>query len=355
MRRRTRPVRVGALTIGGDAPITVQSMTKTDTRDVAATVRQINALAEAGCELVRLAVPDMEAARALGDIKRQTNLPLVADIHFDYRLALEALRQGVDKLRLNPGNIGGRERVEAVARAARERGVPIRIGVNAGSLEADLRDGRPRAEAMVDSALRHAAMLEEADFHDIVVSLKASDVPTTIAAYRLMASRCDYPLHLGVTEAGGEATGLVRSALGIGALLLDGIGDTLRVSLTADPLAEVRAGYEILRAAGRRSVGPEIIACPTCGRTEIDLRGLLARVEAELVGVRAPVKVAVMGCAVNGPGEAREADIGVAGGRGGGVIFRHGEIVRRADEGELVAAFLDELRRLLRERTAQVP
>ena len=348
-------MRVGALTIGGDAPITVQSMTKTDTRDVAATVRQINALAEAGCELVRLAVPDMEAARALGDIKRQTNLPLVADIHFDYRLALEALRQGVDKLRLNPGNIGGRERVEAVARAARARGVPIRIGVNAGSLEADLREGRPRAEAMVESALRHAAMLEEADFHDIVVSLKASDVPTTIAAYRLMAGRCDYPLHLGVTEAGSEASGLVRSALGIGALLLEGIGDTLRVSLTADPLAEVRAGYEILRAAGRRSVGPEIIACPTCGRTEVDLRGLLARVEAELVGVREPIKVAVMGCAVNGPGEAREADIGVAGGRGGGVIFRHGEIVRRADAGELVAAFLDELRRLLRERAAQVP
>lgn len=355
MRRRTRPVRVGALTIGGDAPIVVQSMTKTDTRDVAATVSQINALAEAGCELVRLAVPDMEAAQALGEIKRRTHLPLVADIHFDYRLALEALQQGVDKLRLNPGNIGGRERVEAVARAARERGVPIRIGVNAGSLEADLRDGRPRAEAMVESALRHAALLEEVDFHDIVVSLKASDVLTTIAAYRLMAARCDYPLHLGVTEAGSEASGLIRSGLGIGVLLLEGIGDTLRVSLTADPLAEVRAGYEILRAAGRRSVGPEIIACPTCGRTEIDLRGLLARVEAELAGVREPIKVAVMGCAVNGPGEAREADIGVAGGRGGGVIFRRGEIIRRVEAGELVEGFLAELRRLLRELGADNP
>lgn len=349
MRRATRAVRVGTLMIGGDAPVTVQSMTKTDTRDIDATVRQIDELTDAGCEIIRLAVPDMEAATALGEIKRRTRLPLVADIHFDYRLALEALRQGVDKLRLNPGNIGGRERVAAVATAAKERGVPIRIGVNAGSLQSDLR-GLPLPEAMVESALRHAAMLEDVDFHDILLSVKAAEVMETIAAYRLLAQRCSYPLHLGVTHTGSEASGLIRSGLGIGSLLVDGIGDTLRVTLTADPVAEVRAGYEILRATERRRVGPEIIACPTCGRTEIDLRGLLATVEAALADVRTPIRVAVMGCAVNGPGEARDADIGVAGGRGGGVIFRHGRILRRVEEEQMADSFLAELRLLLRER-----
>lgn len=349
-RQSTRQVRVGDVLIGGGAPVTVQSMTKTDTRDARATIEQIAGLADAGCEIIRLAVPDLAAAEALGEVKRHSRLPIVADIHFDYRLALEALRQGVDKLRINPGNIGSAERVAAVAAAARERGVPIRIGVNAGSLETDLLSMPSRPEAMVTSALRQAAVLEDHGFTDIVISLKASDVPTTIAACRLMAERSDYPLHIGVTETGSEFNGLVRSALGIGTLLLDGIGDTLRVSLTADPVAEVRAGYEILRAAGRRQVGPELIGCPTCGRTRIDLRTLLGTVERALAGVRTPLKVAVMGCAVNGPGEAREADIGVAGGSGTGVIFRHGEILRRVDEADLADEFLAELRQLLRER-----
>lgn len=350
MRRKTRQVKVGPVAIGGDAPISVQSMTKTDTRDVAATVRQIDELTAAGCEIIRLAVPDMQAAQALGEIKRHVRLPLVADIHFDYRLALEALRQGVDKLRLNPGNIGGRERVAAVARAAAARGVPIRIGVNAGSLEQDLCDGRPLPEAMVESAMRHAAMLEDVDFRDILLSVKAAAVLDTIAAYRLLAQRCDYPLHLGVTHTGSEASGLIRSGLGIGSLLIEGIGDTIRVSLTADPVDEIRAGYEILRAAGRRACGPDIIACPTCGRTEIDLRGLLATVEKALSGVREPITVAVMGCAVNGPGEARGADVGVAGGRGGGVIFRDGRILRRVAEAELAEALLGEVGQILAER-----
>lgn len=350
MQHMTRQVRVGNVLIGGGAPVSVQSMTKTDTRDVAATTAEIARLADAGCELIRLAVPDMAAATALGEIKRRSSLPIIADIHFDYRLALEALKQGVDKLRLNPGNIGGRERVAAVAKAAAERGVPIRIGVNGGSLESDLVAWPSRPAAMVESALRQAAVLAETGFTDILISLKASDVVTTIAAYRLMAERCDYPLHVGVTETGSEFNGLIRSALGIGTLLLEGIGDTVRVSLTADPVAEVRAGYEILRAAGRRHVGPEVIGCPTCGRTEIDLRGLLATVETALYGVLTPLKVAVMGCAVNGPGEAREADIGVAGGRGRGVIFRRGVVVRQADEAALATEFLAELRDLLNER-----
>jgi len=351
-RRAARRVMVGRVAIGGDSPISVQTMTKTDTRDVPATLTEIRRLAEAGADLIRLAVPDPEAVEALRALVRGSPVPLVADIHFDYRLAIGALRAGVQKLRINPGNIGGPDRVRAVAAAAKERGVPIRIGVNAGSLEDRLIDkyGGPTPEAMVESALGQAALLEDLGFTDIVISLKASDVRRTVEAYRLVANRCNYPLHLGVTEAGGLVPGTVKSAIGLGILLTEGIGDTLRVSLTDDSELEVRAGFEILRALDLRLTGPEIISCPTCGRCQVDLAKVVRDVEAGLRDLRFPVRVAVMGCAVNGPGEAREADVGVAAGKGGGLLFRTGRVIGRVSEGDLARALVEEVRRVAAER-----
>ena len=334
----SRQIHVGPLAIGGGAPVSIQSMTNTPTHDVEATLSQIRALAAAGCDIVRVAVPDEAAARAIGALKAGSPVPLVADIHFDYRLALIAAEQGIDKIRINPGNVGGADRVEAVANACRERGIPIRIGVNGGSLERDLlaRYGGPTPEAMVESALGHAALLERYGFEDICISLKASSVPVTMAAYRLMAQQYDYPLHLGVTEAGTPELGVLKAAAGIGGLLALGVGDTLRVSLTADPVEEVLAARQILKAIGLRREGPELIACPTCGRTQIGLIPMARQVEELLKGVDKPITVAVMGCIVNGPGEARHADVGIAGGRGEGVLFRKGEIVARLPEDRLV-------------------
>jgi len=350
MARVSRPVKVGNLVLGGGNPVRVQSMTKTDTRDVEATVAQIARLEAAGCELVRVAIPDREAARALGEIRRRVTVPLVADIHYDYRLALEALERGADKLRINPGNIGPRWKVEEVARAARDRGVPIRIGVNAGSLEREVEEAHGRtARALVESALRQAEVLESVGFSDIVLSLKASDVPTTVEAYREAASRCPYPLHLGLTEAGTAWAGAIRTAVAVGALLLDGIGDTLRVSLNADPVREVQAAWHILRAVGLRARGVELIACPTCGRCQVNLMEVASRVEEALAGVEAPLRVAVMGCVVNGPGEAREADVGLAAGRGKAVLFRKGERVRTVPAARMVEELLAEVRALLEE------
>jgi len=323
-------------------------MTNTDTRDVDATVEQIERLARAGCEIVRVAVPDETAARALSEIEERISIPLVADIHFNHRLALEAIERGVDKLRINPGNIGARARVEAVTKAARERGIPIRIGVNAGSLEKDLlaRYCGPTAAAMVESALRHVAILESLRFEDIVISLKASDVPRCIEAYRRMAEKVAYPLHVGITEAGTPRAGTIRSAVGIGAILAEEIGDTIRVSLTGDPCEEVYVGFEILKALELREHGPVIISCPTCGRTEIDLVGLAEQVEERLRTCDRPIKVAVMGCVVNGPGEARDADVGVAGGKGVGLLFRGGKVLRKVAEEELLDALMEEVERL---------
>lgn len=334
--------------MGGDAPIVVQSMTNTDTRDVAATVTQIRELAAAGCEIVRVAVPDAAAAEALQAIRREVGVPLVADIHFDHRLALAALDAGVDGLRINPGNIGGRDKVKAVVRRAAERGVPIRIGVNAGSLDRRIlaRYGGVTAEAMVASAREHIAILEDLGFRDIKVSLKASSVPLTVDAYRLLAREVDYPFHVGVTEAGTLRGGLVKSAVGIGILLAEGIGDTIRVSLTAHPRREVWAAYEILRSLGLRRRGVELISCPTCGRCEIDVISIASEVEERLQHVTAPLKVAVMGCMVNGPGEAREADVGIAGGKGVGLLFRKGQPVRTVPASEMVAVLLEEVERL---------
>ncbi|MBQ6464642.1 MAG: flavodoxin-dependent (E)-4-hydroxy-3-methylbut-2-enyl-diphosphate synthase [Oscillospiraceae bacterium] len=328
-RKQTRQIRVGGLAIGGGAPIPVQSMCNTKTWDVEATAAQIAALQAAGCELVRLAVPDVRSAEAISAIKERTELPLVADIHFDYRLALLCAERGIDKIRINPGNIGGEEKVRAVAEACRKRGIPIRIGVNAGSLEQRLLEkyGHPCAEALVESAADHAALLEKFGFEDICLSLKCSSVPLTIAAYRLASERFDYPLHLGVTETGTAWNGTIQSAVGIGTLLSEGIGDTIRVSLTADPVEEVRAGIAILKAAGLRRGGVKFISCPTCGRTEIDLIGLATEAEARLQHVERDITVAVMGCVVNGPGEAREADYGIAGGVGKGLLFKKGRVV----------------------------
>ncbi|TYL12031.1 4-hydroxy-3-methylbut-2-en-1-yl diphosphate synthase [Moorella thermoacetica] len=353
--RPTRRIQVGKVAIGGGAPISVQSMTNTDTRDITATVAQIRRLAAAGCEIVRLAVPDQEAALALAKIKAQVEIPLIADIHFDYRLALAALEAGVDGLRLNPGNIGGPERVKAVVKEAAARRVPIRIGVNAGSLEKEVlaAHGGVTAEAMVASALKHIRLLEDLDFREIKVSLKASEVPLMLAAYRLMAEKVDYPLHLGVTEAGRGLEGAVKSAVGIGILLAEGIGDTIRVSLTGDPVQEVIAGFAILRALGLRQQGIELISCPTCGRCQLDLDAVAARVQEELRGIKQPLKVAVMGCAVNGPGEARQADVGIAGGPGFGLLFRHGRPVRKVKEEDLARALVEEVKRLAAERREQ--
>ena len=334
----TRQIHVGSVPVGGGAPVSIQSMCSTPTADVAATVEQIKALTAAGCDIVRVAVPDLDAARAIGAIKAQISIPLVADIHFDYRLALEAAEQGVDKIRINPGNIGGPDRVEAVAKACKERHIPIRVGVNGGSLEKDLlaKYGGPTPEAMVESALRHIRLLERYGFEDVCVSLKASSVPVTMKAYQLMAEKYDYPLHLGVTEAGTARMGELKAAAGIGGLLALGIGDTMRVSLTADPVEEVYAARRILKAIGLRKDGPELISCPTCGRTKIDLIPMARQVEELLKDVRKDITVAVMGCVVNGPGEARHADVGLAGGDGEGVLFKHGEIVKKVPEDRLV-------------------
>ena len=353
-RKITRQIHIGAVAIGGGAPVSVQSMTNTKTQDAQATVRQIEALAAAGCDIVRLAVPDKEAAANIGKIKAQTTVPLVADIHFDYRLALQAIEQGIDALRLNPGNIGGAENVRRVAEAAKARGIPIRIGVNAGSLDKRLlaKYGGVTAEALVESALEHVRLLEEQDFHDMKISLKAHDVPLTLAAYRLMSERCDYPLHLGITEAGTVRSGIIKSAVGIGALLAEGIGDTLRVSLTGDPIVEVRVAREILKSLGLRDYGPTLISCPTCGRTAIDLPSIAERVEERLSGIARPIQVAVMGCVVNGPGEARGADVGIAGGKGVGLVFRKGEIVRQVKEEELVEELFREIDSILEEEQA---
>lgn len=350
-RKKTRRVYIGSVPVGDGAPVTVQSMTNTPTADVAATAAQIRALTAAGCDIVRLAVPDMAAAKALGEIIRAVEVPLVADIHFDYRLALEAIRQGIAALRLNPGNIGSAERVRAVTQAAKAAHIPIRIGVNAGSLDKALlaKYGRPTASALVESALQHIRLLEAEDFHDIKISLKAHDVPLTLAAYREMSAAVDYPLHLGITEAGTPQSGKIKSAVGIGALLAEGIGDTIRVSLTGDPIIEVQVANEILKALGLREYGPTLIACPTCGRTAIDLPRIAAAVEARLAEVQRPLQVAVMGCIVNGPGEAREADVGIAGGRGEGLVFRKGEIVRRVPEDRLVDELFKEIEALLEE------
>lgn len=347
-RRISREVKIGTLRIGGKQPIRVQSMLNVLPDDIAGNVQQAVQLQQAGCEIIRLAIPNTAAVPLIPAIKREVSVPLVADIHFDYRLALDCAAAGIDKIRINPGNIGGQDRVQQVAAACRAKGIPIRIGVNAGSLEQDLLAsyGGPTAEALVESALRHAAMLEACDFYDIVLSLKASNVPRMVEAYTLAAHRCDYPLHLGVTEAGTLQNGLIKSGVGIGALLFAGIGDTIRVSLTADPVEEVKAGHAILKATGLRRGGPEVIACPTCGRTKIDIIRLANEVEQRLAGCQKEIQVAVMGCAVNGPGEAKEADIGIAGGDGVGLLFRKGEVVRKVPEAQIVDVLLEEIERL---------
>ncbi len=351
MRKNTKVINVGSVKIGGNNPIVVQSMTNTKTYDINSTVKQITALAEAGCDIVRVAVPKMEDAEALVAIKKQISLPLIADIHFDYRLALKALEAGVDGLRLNPGNIGKKEYVKAVVTAAKERNVPIRIGVNAGSLDQKilLKYGGITAEGMVESALEHIRILEENNFDNIKISLKAHDVPLTIAAYKLMADTVNYPLHLGITEAGTIKSGIIKSAVGIGALLAQGIGDTFRISLTGDPVEEVKVANEILKALNLREYGPVMISCPTCGRCNIDLAKIANEVEILLANIKKPIKVAVMGCVVNGPGEAKSADVGIAGGKGQGLVFRHGEIVRTVSEEQLVAELFKEINKIVNE------
>ncbi len=335
---------IGGVKIGGGAPVVVQSMTSTDTRNVEATVRQIHALEEAGCEMVRAAIPDEEAALALKAIRERISIPLVADIHFDHRLALASIENGADAIRINPGNMK-REKLPEVVRAAAERGIPIRVGINAGSLEKDLLEhyGGPVAEALVESALRNVRLLEDLGFTAIKVSLKSSDVPTMIEAYREISRRTDYPLHLGVTEAGTLLNSAIKSAIGIGTLLYEGIGDTIRVSVTGDPVPEVRIAYGILRALNIRAIGPDIVSCPTCGRCEIDLLSVAEEVERRVAGMREPLKIAIMGCVVNGPGEAAEADIGIAGGKRAGMLFKKGKPVRKVAEGDLVKALLEEV------------
>ena len=351
-RRHSRQVQVGTVKMGGKAPIVVQSMTNTHTDDVEGTLKQIQTLAEAGCELIRCAVPDMAAARGLAGIVARSPLPVVADIHFDYQLALAAIAAHVHGLRLNPGNIGGREKVEAVVAAAKPLNIPIRIGVNAGSLPKDLLEkyGHPTAEALVEAAWRHIKILEELDYRNIVVSLKCHDVPLTVAAYRLLAQQCDYPLHVGITEAGTVNSGIIKSAVGIGTLLAEGIGDTIRVSLTGDPVNEVKVAYSILKALNLREYGPTIISCHTCGRTRINLEKLALTVEKRLAEIKEPITVAVMGCVVNGPGEAREADVGIAGGVGEGLVFKKGQILRKVPEDQLITALFAEIQNILNER-----
>ncbi len=351
-RRMTRQLEVGSVKIGGNAPVAVQSMTNTKTSDPVATLEQIARLAEAGCEVVRCAVPDMAAAEGLKTICKESPIPVIADIHFDYKLALAAIDAGVDGLRLNPGNIGGNDRVAAVVEAAKKRNIPIRIGVNAGSLPKDLLEkyGHPTAEALGEAAWRHIRILEEMDYRNIKVSLKAHDVPLTLAAYRLMAAQCDYPLHVGITEAGTVNSGIIKSAVGIGTLLAEGIGDTIRVSLTGDPVREVKVAYDILKSLGLREYGPTLISCPTCGRTQINLEKLALEVERRLADITEPITVAVMGCVVNGPGEAREADVGIAGGINEGLIFRKGEILKKVAEEHIIDELFSEIDKILLER-----
>ncbi|WZL74882.1 flavodoxin-dependent (E)-4-hydroxy-3-methylbut-2-enyl-diphosphate synthase [Clostridiaceae bacterium 35-E11] len=345
IRKKTRTVLCGDVKIGGNSPITVQSMTNTDTRDVQATIRQIKRLEEVGCEIVRVAVPDMEAAYAIKNIKPNIKIPIVADIHFDYRLALQCIESGIDKLRLNPGNIGEINRVKEVVFKAKERSVPIRIGVNAGSIDKKIIDkyGKVNADAMVESALEHVKILEDLNFNDIVISLKASDIHLTLEAYRLMSTKVDYPMHIGITESGVIRSGTIKSSIGIGALLLDGIGDTLRISLTGDPVEEVEVGKEILKCIGLRNFGVKIISCPTCGRCQIDLIYLANRIEEKLKTVDKQITVAIMGCAVNGPGEAKEADIGIAGGKSSALLFKKGKIIGKIKEEEIEEVLLSEI------------
>jgi len=347
MRRISRQISLGGVSIGGGASVSVQSMTKTDTRNIDSTIKQIRSLENAGCQIVRLAVPDMEAAKALGEIKRNTNIPIVSDIHFDYRLALEAVEQGVDGMRINPGNIGSKEKIKAVVKAVKERSIPIRIGVNSGSLEKDIlkAHGSPTPQALAESALRHASILEDLDFRDIKISVKSTDVIKMIQAYRIIAGKTDYPLHLGVTEAGTPEMGTIKSSIGIGSLLSEGIGDTIRVSLTGDPVQEVKVGNNILKSLGLRNMGVELISCPGCGRLEIDLMKLVNDVEERVSNIEfpRPVKVAILGCVVNGPGEASEADIGIAGGRGKGMLYRDGKLVRSFREKDIVDELVKEI------------
>ncbi|MCX7711837.1 MAG: flavodoxin-dependent (E)-4-hydroxy-3-methylbut-2-enyl-diphosphate synthase [Clostridia bacterium] len=347
-RKKTKTIQVGDVTIGGHHPISVQSMTNTDTRDAEATIAQIKRLEEAGCDIVRVAVPDSEAAQSIKKIKKSIRVPLVADIHFDYKLALLSMENGADKIRINPGNIGDRERVRAVVEMAKERGIPIRIGVNSGSIEKPILEkyNGISPEGMVESALGHAAILEDLNFTDIAFSIKASSVPMTIAAYRLMSQKSDYPLHIGVTEAGTVYKGTIKSSVGLGCLLAEGIGDTIRVSLTGDPVEEIKAGIEILKALDLRTGGIEFVSCPTCGRCQLDLIDIANRVEEKLQNMDKNIKVAVMGCAVNGPGEAREADIGIAGGKGEALLFKKGSIIRKIPQERIVEELMEEIQKL---------
>jgi (E)-4-hydroxy-3-methylbut-2-enyl-diphosphate synthase len=347
-KKKTKQISLGTLKIGGGAPVVVQSMTKTDTRDVSATVSQIKKLQAAGCEAVRAAVLNAEAADAVRHIKKKIKIPLIADIHFDHKLALAVIENGVDGLRINPGNIGSILKVREVVSAAKDKGIPIRIGVNAGSLEKDLlrRYKRPTARALVESAGRHIKILEDLKFRAIKVSLKASDVIKTVEAYRLFSEKFRYPVHIGISEAGPAWSGTIKSAVGLGMLLSEGIGDTMRVSLTADPVDEVKVAYEILKSLHLRQMGPELISCPTCGRCQIDIRGIVEKVEENMAGIKKPLKVAVMGCVVNGPGEAREADIGIAGGKGMGILFKHGKVVRTLKERELFSTLMKEIKKM---------
>jgi len=360
-RRKTKQITVGSVPVGGDAPIAVQSMTNTDTRNVDETVAQIERLEKAGCELIRVAVLDLAAAAAIKTIRARIRIPLIADIHFDYRLAVASIENGAQAIRINPGNIGGpgdSNRVEKIARivgAAKNHGVPIRVGVNSGSVEKDIlaRHGHPTPLALVESALRHVELLESMNFTDIKISIKSSDPLATVNAYRELAAQCDYPLHLGVTEAGGLIAGTVKSSLALGILLYEGIGDTIRISLTRDPVEEVRVGYELLRALKIRQRGPELISCPTCGRCQIDLFPLAEQIERHIQTITTPLKIAVMGCVVNGPGEAREADIGLAGGKGVGIIFKNGKLCRKVAEKRLLPVFFEELEMLLKTKKGE--
>lgn len=353
-RRNAKKIQVGAVTIGGEAPIAVQSMTNTDTRDINATVRQIKQLQEAGCEIIRVAVLDQEAARALRQIRDQIAIPLIADIHFDYRLAIASMEHGAQAIRINPGNLGGVEKLAKVVAAAKQHQVAIRVGVNSGSVEKDLlaKYGHPTPAAMVESALRHVLRLEKLAFDQIKISIKSSDAMTTIAAYRALATQCDYPLHLGVTEAGGLIAGTVKSSVALGILLSEGIGDTFRISLTRDPVEEIRVGFELLRALHIRHRGPELISCPTCGRCQINLFGLAEKVERLILPMKSNLKIAVMGCVVNGPGEAKEADLGLAGGNGMGILFKKGKLYKKVPEEQLLEVFVAELEKMDKEGLA---
>jgi len=345
--KQTRTVQIGNLKIGGGNPILVQSMCNTDTRDSSATTKQILDLENAGCEIIRVAVPDMTAAKTIKDIKKNIHIPLVADIHFDYQLALESIKNGVDKVRINPGNIGSDENVKKVVDACKDKNIPIRIGINTGSLEKEAEEKYGRtAQAMVESALKHIQILEKLNFHNIVISMKASDIQRTVEAYRLLSQKVDYPMHLGITEAGTVNIGTIKSSVGLGIMLFEGLGDTIRVSLTGDPIEEVRVGWETLKSLKLRNRGVNLISCPTCGRTEIDLIGLANKVEKALIGIDKPITVAVMGCIVNGPGEAKEADIGIAGGHHQGVIFKKGQILKTVPENQILPELLSEIEKL---------